>query len=255
MHPLSIPSIGFELAEKVFGEIPQRTILLLGAGETGALFARHAVEAGVRDLRVANRTPERARELAARVGGRMVPWGEIPRELLSADVVVGTTASPQPVVRRSDVEAAMRERRGRPMFFLDLAVPRDVDPAVAEVYNVFSYALDDLEEVARENRRRRAVEIPQAEAILEEELARFLAWFGNLSVVPTVADLRRRFDAVRDDELERIPSAQRESFRSFADAVAGRLLDQPIRRLKGEEDSARKLDRVEAIRHLFGLDE
>jgi glutamyl-tRNA reductase len=201
MHPLSIPAIGFELASKVFGELPERTVLVLGAGETAALFARHATEAGVSDLRIANRTPERARDLAARVGGRAVAWETLGEQIAGADVVVGTTASPAPVVRRSDVEAAMRQRRGRPIFFLDLAVPRDIEEEAADVYNVFRHGVNDLEEVALENRRRRAREIPEAEAILEEELGKFLAWFGNLSIVPTVTDLRRRFEVARDAEL------------------------------------------------------
>ncbi len=254
MHPLSIPAIGFELAAKVFGDLSSRTVLVLGAGETAGLFARHAAEAGVSDLRVANRTPERARELAGRVGGRAVAWEALAGEIRAADVVVGTTSSPAPVVRRAEVEAAMRQRRGKPIFFLDLAVPRDVEAGVADVYNVFLHGVNDLEEVAEENRRRRAREVPQAEAILEQELGKFLAWFGNLSVVPTVADLRRRFEAARDAELARAPADERERLRSFADALSGRLLHEPVKRLKAESDPGRKLERADALRHLFDLD-
>ncbi|HEY1434127.1 MAG TPA: glutamyl-tRNA reductase, partial [Thermoanaerobaculia bacterium] len=119
-HPLSVSSIGFELATKVFGDMAERTVLVLGAGETGTLFAEQAAGAGVRDLRIANRHRERAETLSARIRGRVVDWEAVARALPEADVVVGTTASPEPVVRRADVEAAMRERRGRPMFFLDL---------------------------------------------------------------------------------------------------------------------------------------
>jgi glutamyl-tRNA reductase len=254
-HPLSIPSIGFELATKVFGDMADRSMLVLGAGDTGTLFVEQARAAGVSDLRIANRSPERSEELARKVQGRVVPWGSVPAELAEADVVVGTTASPEPVVRRKDVEAAMRERRGRPMFFLDLAMPRDFEAGVGEIYNVYAYGLDDLKEVAEENRVRRSREVPRAEAILEEDLARFLAWFGNLAVVPTLNDLQARMVALRDAELARIPPADRERFRAFADAIAGKLLHQPMRRLKAEPDASRKLDRVEAVRHLFDLDE
>ncbi|MEX2383049.1 MAG: glutamyl-tRNA reductase [Thermoanaerobaculia bacterium] len=253
-HPLSVPSIGFELATKVFGEMAEQTVLVLGAGETGTLFARQAIEAGVRDVRIANRSPEKAAELAARIGGRPVPWERLAETLPEADVVVGTTASPAPVVSRADVESAMRRRRGRPMFFLDLAMPRDIDPAVADVYNVYAYGLSDLEGLAEENRLRRGREIPEAEAILESELDRFLAWFGNLAVVPTLNDLQRRLAALRDAELARLPAEDRERFRAFADSIAGKLLHEPLRRLKAEPDASRKLDRVEAIRHLFDLD-
>jgi glutamyl-tRNA reductase len=253
-HPLSVPSIGFELVTKVFGEMADRTVLVLGAGETGTLFAEQAVEAGVRDVRIANRSPERAEALAARLCGRAVPWESLPTTLVESDVVVGTTASPVPVVRRDDVESAMRERRGKPMFFLDLAMPRDIDPAVTEIYNVYAYGIDDLKGVAEENRRRRSREIPRAEAILEEELERFTAWYGNLAVVPTLNDLQQRLAALRDAELARIAPEDQERFRSFADSIAAKLLHEPLRRLKSESDPGRKLDRVEAVRHLFDLD-
>ncbi len=254
-HPLSIPSIGFELATKVFGEMAERSILVLGAGKTGTMFAEQARAAGVGEVRIANRSRERAEELANRIGGRAVEWNRLARELPEADVVVGTTSSPEPVVRRRDVEAAMRERRGRPMFFLDLAMPRDFEAGVGDIYNVYAYGLDDLKEVAEENRVRRSREVPRAEAILEEDLARFLAWFGNLAVVPTLNDLQARLAALRDAELTRVAPGEREKFRAFADAIAGKLLHEPLRRLKAEPDASRKLDRVEAVRHLFDLDQ
>lgn len=253
-HPLSVVSIGFELATKVFGDLSERTVLVLGAGETGSLFARQALDAGVRDLRIANRTFETAEKVASVVHGIPVKWDDYVREMSSADVVVGTTASPRPVVRKDDVENAMRQRRGRPIFFLDLAVPPDVDPTVRGVYNTYVYGVNDLESVAEENRKRRAKEIPRAEAVLEEELGKFMAWMGNLSVIPTVTGLRQKFDHIRDEELARIPEADRERFKVFADSLSARMLHEPMRRLKSEPDASRRLDRVEAMRHLFDLD-
>jgi glutamyl-tRNA reductase len=178
----------------------------------------------------------------------------VAKELSKADVVVGATASPTPVVRRQEVEEAMRERRGRPMFFLDLAVPADIDPEIAGIYNTFVYAINDLEQVAEENRRRRAREVPKAEAILEEELARFLLWFSNLSVVPTITDLKRRLEEIRDGELARLSAEDRERLRGLADSIVAKVLHEPMRRLKSETDPRHKLDRVEAVRHLFDLD-
>jgi glutamyl-tRNA reductase len=253
-HPLSVPSIGFALATKVFGDLSKQTLLVVGAGETGSLFGRQAAEAGVRDIRIANRDPGHAASLAERLGGSAVAWDSLERALEEADVVVGTTASPTPVVRRQAVESAMRARRGRPMFFLDLAVPRDVEPGVEEIYNVYAYGLEDLEGLAEENRRRRSHEVPLAESILEEELSRFMVWLGNLSVVPTWNALRQRLAELRDIELARLPPAERERYRSFADSIASRLLHEPLQKLKGEPDASRKLDRLEALRHLFGLD-
>jgi glutamyl-tRNA reductase len=255
VHPLSVTSIGLELAGKIFGDLSEKTVLVLGAGETGSLFAQQAAEGGVRNLLVANRTPARAESLARKINGNAVAWERIAAELPKADAVVGTTASPAPVVRAADVEAAMRERRGRPMFFLDLAVPPDIDPDVSKIYNVFAYAVNDLEQVAEENRRRRAREVPRAEAILEEELGRFLGWYGNLSVVPTLTHWRKRLEELRDLELARQPEGERERLRSFANALFARILHEPLRRLKAETDAGKKLDRVEAIRHLFKLDD
>ena len=254
MHPLSVTSIGLELAAKVFGDLSAKTVLVLGAGDAGSLFAQQASEAGVKDLLVANRTRERSEGVAKKVGGVVVPWESVGRELSRADVVVGTTASPTPIVYRAEVEKAMHERRGRPMFFLDLAVPADIDPEIKGIYNTYVYAINDLEQVAEENRRRRVREVPRAEAILEEELAKFLLWFGNLSVVPTVLDLKRRLEQIRDEELTRLPEGERERFRRFADSIVAKVLHEPMRRLKSETDAARKLDRVEAVRHLFDLD-
>jgi glutamyl-tRNA reductase len=253
-HPLSVASIGFELARKVFGDLSSRSVLVIGAGETGSLFARHAVEAGVREPVIVNRTESRAQELAASLGGRAVPWSGLAEAVPLADVVVSATSSPEHVVTREQVETAMRERRGRPMLFLDLAVPRDIAPDVTEVYNVFSYSIDDLEEVARDNRARRAQEVPDAEKIVDEEMENYLAWLSNLSVVPTVTHLRRRLEELRDLELERAPAAERERLRGLLDAFSARILHEPMRRMKAEPDPARKLDRVEAVRHLFDLD-
>jgi glutamyl-tRNA reductase len=133
-------------------------------------------------------------------------------------------------------------------------MPPDFDPEVRNVYNVFSYDLDGLQEVAAENRRRRSREIPGAELILEEELERFLGWYGNLEVVPTVTDLKRRLEEIRDTELGRLPPEDRERLRPLADSIVARLLHEPLRRLKAEKDPSRRLDRAEAVRHLFDLD-
>lgn len=253
-HPLSVASIGFELATKVFEEINAQTVLVLGAGETGTLFAQQATEAGVRDIRVANRNPDRAAALAARIGGAAVAWEQLGEALPEADLVVGATSSPTVVVGRDEVERAMRRRRGKPMFFLDLAMPRNIDPGVAQIYNVYAYGMEELEGVAEENRRRRLREVPRVETILEEELGRFLAWYGNLAVVPTLNDLQQLLAQLRDAELSRVPPEERDRFRAFADAIAAKLLHQPLRRLKSEADASRRLDRVEAVRHLFDLD-
>ena len=207
------PRSAFELANKVFGDLSERTLLLLGAGETGRLFARHAIEAGARDPkspagRSSTPTTWRSESASSTSRGNRFP-GSCRLRTSSSE----PRRARQPVIRREDVESAMRQRRGRPMFFLDLSMPPDIDPDVRTIYNVFAYDLDGLEEVASENRRRRVREVPRVEEILEEELQRFLTWFGNLSVVPTVTDLKRRLEQLRDSELERLPPDERERMR------------------------------------------
>jgi glutamyl-tRNA reductase len=227
-------------------------VLVLGAGETGSLFTLQAAEAGVRDIRIANRSPERAAALAAKVGGAAVAWETLSDALPQADLVVGATASPAAVVGRDAVERAMRQRRGKPMFFLDLAVPRNVDPAVAEIYNVYAYGMDELEGRRRENRRRRQREVPRGGD--PRGGARGSSPGTATSPSPTLNDLQRRLAELRDAELARLPPEERDRFRQFADAIAAKLLHQPMRRLKSEPDASRRLDRVEAVRHLFDLD-
>ena len=181
--------------------------------------------------------------------------GPAAQALPEADVVVGTTASPTPVVSRADVEAAMRERRGRPMFFLDLAMPRDFEAGVGgALQRLRSSGSTTSAPWRRRTGAGAAARSRAPRPSSRRSSGRFLAWFGNLAVVPTLNALRARLAALRDAELERLPAEERERFRAFADAIAAKLLHEPLRRLKSETDASRKLDRVEAVRHLFDLD-
>jgi len=259
-RPISIPGVAIELAQKIYEDLSPRHFLILGAGETSGIFYDLLVARGAKNIEVVNRTLEKAEALCSR-GGRAVPWEQLESRLAKADIVVSATSSTAPVITREAAKAALHQRRGQPLFFLDLGIPRNVDPRVGDLDNAFLYAVDDLQEIAERNRQERQKEIGPALAILEEELEEFLAWFGALAVVPTITSLRQRFEAVREAEFDKeiekmahLPEGDREKIRRIAASMVRSLLKGPTEALKDEPDAARRLDRAEAARHLFGLD-
>ena len=257
----SIPGVALELARKVYEDIDKRSFLIVGAGEIAAIFYDLLIGRGARSIDVVNRSFDRARALASR-GGTPRRWEELGARLPHADVVVCATASPEPLIRRAEAEAALDARRGRPVLFLDLGVPRNIHESVASVENAFLYAVDDLKEISARNLAGREKDIPKAEAILDEEIADFLSWYGSLAVVPTVTSLRRRFERVREEEFdrqlsrfERLSAEDREKIRLLAQSMVRTLLRRPTSALKEESDPVRRVERAEAIRHVFGLED
>ncbi|HET9796071.1 MAG TPA: glutamyl-tRNA reductase [Thermoanaerobaculia bacterium] len=257
----SIPGVALELARKVYEDIDKRSFLIVGAGDIAAIFYDLLVGRGARTIDVVNRSFDRAQALTSR-GGTPRRWDELPARLPHADVVVCATASPTPLFGAAEASAALDARRGRPVLFLDLGVPRNIDEKVSSVENAFLYAVDDLKEMAARNLADREKDIPKAEAILEEELADFLSWYGSLAVVPTVTSLRRRFERVREEEFdrqlsrfERVAPEDREKIRLLAQSMVRSLLRRPTVALKEESDPVRRVERAEAIRHVFGLED
>lgn len=256
---VSVSSIACELATKIFGNLEGRRTLLLGAGEMGESAARSLRQTGTQ-LHVVNRSEERARALAESCEGRTVPYERLTMELAEADVVVASTASPKFILTPELMKGVVRTRRHRPLFIIDIAVPRDVDPRVGNMDNVFVYDVDDLQQVAEENLSVRTREATQAESIVEEEVESFLSWRRSLELAPTIVALRRRFGQVADEELQRaLPRLQSmsESDRAVLEAMGrslvNKLLHQPMTQLKagaGEPDGALLID---AIRRLFAL--
>ena len=178
--------------------------MLIGAGETGELTAKHIVDNGISRLWVANRTYERAVQLAERFGGSAVPFERLFSQMVEVDVVISSTAAPGYVVHRDRLHQVMRERKNRPMFLIDIAVPRDIDPTVKDLYNVFLYDIDDLQAVVAANIQQREREARRAEQIVGEEEASFSAWYRSLDVMPILIALRKRFDELREAELGRV---------------------------------------------------
>jgi glutamyl-tRNA reductase len=258
---VSVSSIACELAKKIFGNLEGRRTLLLGAGEMGESAARSLRQTGTQ-LHVVNRSEERAQQLAEVCNGRAVPYERLSLELADADVVIASTASEKFILTPELMKGVVRTRRHRPLFIIDIAVPRDVDPRVGNMDNVFVYDVDDLQKVAEENLSVRAREAARAEQIVEEEVEAFLSWRRSLELAPTIVALRKRFGQIAAEELERaLPrldgasSSDRAVLEAMGRSLVNKLLHQPMTQLKagaGEPDGALLID---AVRRLFALSE
>jgi glutamyl-tRNA reductase len=258
---VSVPSVAVDLALSVLGDLKDRHAVILGAGETSELTARALAEQGAGTIFVANRHADRALSLAQRVGGSVVGLDDLPEQLLLADIILSSTSSPHPIVGREELELVVGEREGRPLLFIDIAVPRDIDPACGELEGVTLYDIDDLQAVVARNLSSRAEEAPRALEIVEEEIHRFARWLGQLDTLPTISALREHGNAIVEQVLAensgRWESASpRDIARvdAIARAVAGRLLHEPTIRLRGLGGD-RGHASLELVRELFGLRE
>ncbi len=256
----SVATIGVELASQVVGDLTDRNVVVVGAGETSELVARAMAARGVHTLFVANRHADRARALADGVGGSVVPFDELPMQLATADVVISSTSSPHPLIEVDSLEQVMRHRADRPLVLIDLAVPRDVEPACAQLPGVTLFNVDDLQAAVARNLSVREGERSHAEEIVEEEIQRFARWLGELDVRPTVAGLREHgqqiVDGVLAENAGRWESASPRDLQrvdAIARAVMQRLLHEPTRQLK-ELAQEGGHGRLEVVRELFGLE-
>ena len=257
---VSVSFAAVALARKIFGRLHGRRVLLVGAGEISALTAQHLRSHGVAEIVITSRTPAHADALAAEVAGHTVPWAEMRQAMARADIVLTATGSQRPIISRQDVEAATGRRRAEPLFIIDVAVPRDVDPAVTEIEQVFLYNVDDLRGIVQENLARRGAEIAHAEAIVAEELSRFTAWQRSRRAIPTVVALRQRFDDIRRAELQRLEirlSSLSPEARARVDEVTRliveKLLLEPTEQLKALPDEETQAAYTEAVSRLFRL--
>ena len=261
-NPASVSSAAAELAERVFEGLEGRKILLIGAGKTADLTAANLISRGVGEIVVANRSLDRAEALARRFGGRAAGLDAVEQELEHADVVVASTGSQGLVLSGEQVGRAMRERRGRPVFFIDIAVPRDLDPAINDLEGCYLYDIDDLERVVAESVAGRREEAVRAEAIVCEEADTFRAWQLSLDVVPAIASLRARAESIRQEELDRVEGrlaslspSQRRAVEALTSQIVAKLLHQPTVRMKEAAAAAEGVLYADAVRHLFGLEE
>jgi glutamyl-tRNA reductase len=258
---VSIPSVAVELAQRSLGDLTERRVLLVGAGETAELTARALAARGVETVFVANRRYNRAIGLAERFGGKAVRIEELPAQMHEADIVVASTNSPHHLIERNELDVVMEGRDGRPLLLIDLAVPRDIDPACREVSGVSLHDVDDVQALVERNASGREAEARSARRIIEAELARFERWLAAQEVVPTVAALRERADAIveqvlaeNESRFEKLSDADRQRLRAMTRAIAGRLLHEPTLRIKDAAERDDAYVYVTALRELFGLD-
>ena len=257
--PASVPAAAAALAQQVFEGLDGRRVVLVGAGRTSELTARNLRSRGATVTAVVNRTLEHAERLAAELGARALPLDDAAQALADADVVVSSTSAPGFVLTGERLVSALRSRRGRPVLFVDLAVPRDVDPALASVDGCFVYDVDDLEAVVSVSLEGRRAEAVQAERIVAAEAERFRAWQASLAVVPAIASLRALAEEIRCSELARVEGKLPESQRAMVDTVTAqivnKLLHLPTIRMKEAAVTPDGLVYADVVRHLFGLGE
>jgi len=260
--PASVSAAAAALAQQVFGDLDGRRILLVGAGKVSEQAARNLISRGAEIAVVANRTLDRASELAERFRSAALPLERIEDELARADVVVSSTSSPDVVLHRDQVERALRARRGRPLFLIDLAVPRDLDPAINELDGCYLYDIDDLEAVVAESLGARRREAATAERIVAEEAEQFRTWQASLDVVPAIASLRARAEEIRQGELAKaearlgdLSDAERRAVESVTAQIVNKLLHLPTIRMKEAAAAADGVVYADAVRHLFGLED
>jgi glutamyl-tRNA reductase len=260
--PASVSSAAAALAQQVFGELRGRRILVIGAGKVSELAARNLVSRGAAISAVANRSVRRAEELAGRYGARAVPLEQVGGELADADVVVSSTSATGFLLHRKDVESTLSLRRGRPLFLIDLAVPRDLDPAIHELPGCYVYDVDDLEAVVAESLAGRRIEAARAEELVAEESERFRAWQASLEVVPAIASLRARAEEIRARELTRLEPRftglsdhERKAVESLTTQIVNKLLHLPTVRMKEAAATADGGAYADVVRDLFGLDD
>jgi glutamyl-tRNA reductase len=258
---VNISFAAVELARKIFGALDGKAVMLLGAGEMAELAARHLLNNGVKTIMVANRTFERAVELANEFKGSAVRFEDFPTEMVMADILICSTGAPNYVVRPDMVGKVMKERRHKPIFMIDISVPRNIDPGVDKVDNVYLYNVDDLQGVVNTNVQGRQQEAEKAEEIVTQEVETYLQWERSLDAVPTIVDLREKIEDFRRKELDKtlcqlngISDEQRRALDIMSQAIVNKILHAPLVVLKQAAASPEGGDVISIARKIFNLD-
>jgi glutamyl-tRNA reductase len=257
---VSVSYAAVALAKKIFGDLNGRAVAVIGAGEMGKLTAMHMKTQGVHHMTIVSRTMAHAARTAQAIGGASAaPWDELDNVLSASDIVISATGAAQPILTKGHLEQVMRPRRNRPLFIIDIALPRDVEATAGEIEQVFLYNIDDLQATVRENMARRASEVTRAEAIVDEEVSKFAAWLRSRGAIPTLVALRQRFETIRKSELERLdfklstlPPEARARVDEITHLIVEKLLLTPTEQLKsGDAESVGTY--AEALTRLFAL--
>ena len=258
----SISSAAVQLAKKIFGSLQGRRAMILGAGEMAELALECLAAQGVRTTMVANRTYDRASTIASRHGATAMHYDECWPRLAEVDVMVCSTSAPHAIVATAHIEPTLAARGDRPLCILDIALPRDVDPAVGSLDNVYLYDLDDLRQVVAATVDQRRSEVPSADRLIEEEVEAYWSWLAGLAAVPVLTEFRSRMDDVRDRELrqllrrlEHLPHSDRQTIEHFSRALMNKFMHEPSVRLREAAANGRGLGIVDAVRYLFALED
>lgn len=256
---VSVSSVAIELAAKIFGSMKRRRVLLVGAGEMSEAAAKALTGRGAQ-LVVVNRSAEKAERLAEACGGKAKDYDQLPAQLAEADITITSTASPRFIITRDLMRGVVKARRRRPLFLIDIAVPRDVDPRAGDMENVFLYDVDDLQKVAAENKSARTQEANAAEALVRAELRSFASWKKKLVLKPTIVGLREQMSVIIRAELERtvprlenLSEADRKTLDKMANSLVNKILHAPLSELKSASDSPDAALLIDATRRLFRL--
>jgi glutamyl-tRNA reductase len=260
-RPMSVSLAGVKLAERVFGRLKGRSALILGAGEVAEQVVEHLRNRGIGSLRVVNRSFERARNLAARMGGQAIPWESLESAISAPDIIVTSVGDAGAALTRERLVRAITARDGRPVFVVDLGVPRNVAADAASLYNLYLYNIDDLGEIVEQNKRAREAEIPRAEAIISEHVAKFEAWRTALEATSIIDDLRGRFrherEALLRERVDAMPDVspdERQRIASITEELIERILAGPNARLRNSRGMHGHTGWVHALRRIFGLE-
>jgi len=258
---VSISFAAVQLAKKIFGDLTNKSVLLAGAGEMAELAAEHLIAQGIREVVVANRTLERAVNLAQRFNGKAVSLAELVEQLEYVDIVISSTGAPGLILHKEDVKPLMRKRLNSPLFLIDIAVPRDLDPKLNDLENVYLYDIDNLKDVVEVNKAEREKEAEKAERIVAEETLKFMTWLAGMEVAPTIKALQQKAADIRAGELEKtlsrldsLSDKQKKSIEAMTAAIINKLLHDPIQYVKQEPSASEKENRIDLVRRIFGLD-
>ena len=259
---VSISYAAVELAKRIFGDMREHKAMLVGAGEMAELAAMHLLQSGINEILVANRTHARGQELAKQFNGRAISFEQMPHYLLDVDIIITSTGSQEPIIRARDIRVALKARKNRPMFFIDIAVPRDIDPDVNGLDNVYLYDIDDLREVVEENLATRRDEAAKASEIVNEEVAYFSKWLASLDMQPTIVDLIKKSQAIAEEELAKtlkrlgpVDDNTRNALEAMASSLVRKLNHDPIMFLKhGGMSQEGNGPRISVMRRIFNLD-
>ncbi len=260
-HAVSISYAAVELGRKIFGSLESKNVLLVGAGEMAELAVEHLIRNKAGDIYVANRTFENGVELARRFNGQALRFEEIADCLKVVDIIISSTGSPDFVITRDQVKGVIRIRRNRPIFFIDIAVPRDIDPRVNRLSNSYVYDIDDLQGVIDENIEDRQKEAIKGERIVDEAVIQFRDWSASLEVVPTIVALRNKLESIAETEIKKtlqsnkIPESGARAINKMADSLINKILHHPTMFLKRNSMTGDKSNQIDLVRKLFKLDE